>query len=114
VTGHRLTYAPEHLLNLTLGYSHPRGIDGFIEAVRVGSQFADDLNSLEPSADGQRGLIPGNTTWNLTINIPVEPWHSTMFVAVKNLLNQTFIVDRSRGILPNNPRLIESGMKFRF
>ena len=114
ISGNRLPYAPKHLLNGRVGYSHPSGIETFVEAVYVADQFADDLNTIAPSPDGQRGLIPGSTTWNATANYHVESWHTTFFVTVKNLADSTFIVDRSRGILPSSPRLVQSGVKFRF
>lgn len=114
VSGNRLPYAPEHMANFIVGYSHTRGIDAFVEAVHLSDQFGDDLNTVVPSPDGQRGLIPGYTTWNLTGNYNVESWHTTFFVTVKNLLDDTFIVDRVRGILPNSPRLVQGGLKFRF
>jgi Fe(3+) dicitrate transport protein len=114
VSGNRLPYAPESLLNATVGYSMPVGLDVLLEANYVGRQFADDLNSVAPSADGQRGLLPRYTVWNATVNYNVESWHTTFFFTVKNLFDDTFIVDRARGILPGSPRLIQSGLKFRF
>jgi len=114
VTGNRLPYAPRHLVTTTLGYLHPPGLDALVEAVYIGNQFGDDLNTIVPSPDGQRGLIPAQTTWNATINYPVEPLRTTFFVTIKNLLDRTFIVDRARGILPGSPRLIQAGMNIHF
>ena len=114
VGGNRLPYAPEKTLNATLGYSSPLGLDVLLEANYLGKQFADDLNTLAPSADGQRGLIPRYTLWNATVNYNVESWRTTFFFTVKNLFDDTFIVDRSRGILPGSPRLLQTGLKFRF
>jgi Fe(3+) dicitrate transport protein len=114
VSGNRLPYAPEQTLNATLGYSMPMGLDVLLEANYVGRQFADDLNTLAPSADGQRGLIPRYTFWNATVNYNVESWHTTFFFTVKNLFDDTFIVDRARGVLPGSPRLLQTGLKFRF
>lgn len=67
VSGNRLPYAPAVLLTAALGYVHPRGARVQLEAVRVGEQYADHLNSVASSADGQRGLIPGFTVWNLAL-----------------------------------------------
>lgn len=114
ITGNRLPYAPEHLMNFNVGYSNPSGIDTLLEAVHVSNQFGDDLNTVIPSPDGQRGLIPGYTIWNATINYKVEEMRTTFFVTLKNLLGSTFIVDRARGILPNSPRLVQVGVNFRF
>lgn len=114
VTGNRLPYAPEHLLNFSAGYSRPRGISALIEAVYVSRQFGDDLNTVDPSPDGQRGLIPGYVTWNATGNYSVESWRTTFFVSLKNLFDRSYVVDRVRGLLPGSPRLVQAGLRFRF
>jgi Fe(3+) dicitrate transport protein len=38
----------------------------------------------------------------------------TLYVTVKNIADETFIVDRTRGILPNAPRLFQVGASARF
>ena len=114
VSGNRLPYAPENLLTATVGYAHPSGFNTLLEAVYVGSQFADDLNTVNPTPDGQRGLLPSYTVWNATTNYNVEQLRTTFFFTVKNLFDRTYIVDRSRGILPSSPRLLQAGLKWRF
>jgi len=113
VEGNRLPYAPENLLNVSFGYKHSSGLDLFLEGVLVGEQFADDLNSLDPSADGQRGLIPGYTLWNATASYDWEEIRSTLFVTVKNLTDELYIADRVRGIVPGSPQLVQVGVRFR-
>ena len=112
VQGNRLPYAPEHLLTAGIGYTHARGWDVNTEAVLLGAQFGDDLNTVAPSPDGQRGLLKGYTLWNATANYPVRV--GTLFVAVKNVFDRTEIVDRSRGILPTAPRTVQAGLRVRF
>ncbi|MCZ2391544.1 MAG: TonB-dependent receptor [Acidobacteria bacterium] len=114
ITGNRLPYAPKHQLTTSLGYSHLKGFDGFIENVFVGRQFGDDLNAVNPTANGQIGAIPAQTYWNATANYKVEDWKTTFFVTAKNIFDRTLIVDRSRGILPSQPRLIQGGVKVSF
>lgn len=114
VTGNRLPYAPEHLLTASIGYSHPKGFDTFLENVYVGRQFSDDLNTLNPIPNGQRGAIQAQTYWNATANYKVESWRTTFFVTMKNIFDRTFIIDRSRGILPSSPRLLQTGVKVHF
>jgi Fe(3+) dicitrate transport protein len=114
VSGNRLPYAPENLLTASVGYSHPIGFDAFIENVYVGRQFGDDLNTINPTANGQRGAIQAQTYWNATANYKVEKWRTTFFVTAKNIFDRTFIVDRTRGILPSSPRLIQGGVKVHF
>jgi Fe(3+) dicitrate transport protein len=83
-----------------------------LEAVRSSAQFGDDLNTVAPTTDGQRGLIPQSTVWNAAVNYDLG--RATMFFTVKNLLDDTYIVDRSRGILPGMPRLLQVGVRTRF
>jgi Fe(3+) dicitrate transport protein len=111
VSGNRLPYAPEQVAVVGLGYSYA-AFDGRIEAVTTSDQFTDDLNTVDSTADGQRGLIGSNTVWNAALNYTVR--QSTFFVTVKNLFDELYIVDRTRGILPGSPRLVQAGVRLRF
>lgn len=82
-----------------------------IEGVQTGAQFGDDLNLREGSANGLLGRIPGNTVWNTTVNYEVESLRSTFFVSVKNLFDRVFVVDRTRGLIPGIPRMLQAGVK---
>lgn len=117
ITGNRLIYSPKHLATTTIGYSHTSGIDALIESVHTGAQFGDDLNTIAVSPNGQRGLIPSYTVWNATLNYRIgklERYAPTVFVAIKNLADDTFVVDRRRGIMVGIPRLVQGGVKLRF
>jgi Fe(3+) dicitrate transport protein len=114
VTGRRLPYAPERLLTASVGYAHPGGVSTQLEAVYVSEQFGDDLNSVAPSLDGQRGLIPACTVWNASLNVDLRLLRGRVFLTVKNLLDRTYIVDRTRGLLPGSPRLVQAGVDLRF
>ncbi|MBP7476457.1 MAG: TonB-dependent receptor [Pyrinomonadaceae bacterium] len=80
----------------------------------VGRQFGDDLNTVNSIANGQRGALSSQTYWNATANYRIERWKTTFFVTAKNLFDRTFIIDRSRGILPSTSRLVQSGVHIRF
>ncbi len=67
---------------------------------------------LTPTPDGQRGLIPGYTVWNTAVNYTIG--RATLFLTVKNLMDELFIVDRTRGILPGSPRLVQAGVRVAF
>jgi Fe(3+) dicitrate transport protein len=114
VRGRRLPYAPHHLANVALMYAHARGASALVEAVATSRQFGDDLNTIAPTPNGQRGLIPGNVLWNATVNHPLETVRATLFVTVKNLADRLVIVDRTRGILPSHPRLVQFGLRWQF
>ena len=114
VSGNRLPYAPETTVSVTVGYRHEAGLDLQIEAQQVGDHFGDDLNTMAGTADGQRGLMPAYTYWNLAASWRVPRLPGSLFLAVKNLADRTFIVDRARGILPGHPRLVQVGTSWRF
>ena len=78
----------------------------------MSEQFADDLNTRVSSADGQRGLIPSSTVWNVALNCDVRK--VTLFLTAKNLFDELSIVDRSRGLIPGAPRLVQAGIVTRF
>ncbi len=114
ITGNRLPYAPRQLLTASAAYSHAAGFQAMLESVYTGGQFGDDRNTRNGTADGQRGLIPPNAIWNVTLNYPVERWRATFFVTTKNLFDRLTIVDRTRGILPGIPRLVQFGVRLGF
>lgn len=114
VSGNRLPYAPETTYSVTAGYRHAAGFDVQIEAQHVGDQFADDLNTVTGTVDGLRGLVPAYTVWNLAASWRLPRVGGTIFLAVKNLADATFVIDRSRGLLPGHPRLVQAGTSWRF
>ncbi len=113
ITGNRLPYAPEWTVNTMIGYTHPAGVDLTFEAASLAGQFGDDLNTTGASADGQRGLVPAHTVFNVAANYRLRR-AATLFVAVKNVFDRTYIVDRSRGVLPGMPRVVHGGVKLVF
>jgi Fe(3+) dicitrate transport protein len=114
VTGNRLPYSPGHLLNASVSYTHRTGWNALLEGVYTGRQFADDLNSINPTPDGQRGAIPSNIIFHATANVPLEAWRTDLFVTTKNAFDRLYIADRSRGLLPGMPRQIQAGLRWRF
>jgi Fe(3+) dicitrate transport protein len=114
ITGNRLPYAPRSLLNAQTIYTHSSGLNALVEASYIGRQFGDDLNTVNPTADGQRGAIPSTVIWNATLNYPIEQWRTTVFVTAKNLFDRLYLADRVRGMIPGSPRLLQAGLQFRF
>ena len=50
--------------------------------------------------------------WNTAVNYTIG--RTTLFLTVKNLFDELFIVDRTRGILPGSPRLVQAGVRVGF
>ncbi|HMP62568.1 MAG TPA: TonB-dependent receptor, partial [Phenylobacterium sp.] len=113
VSGNRLPYAPEWTGRAALGFDTGL-IQAEVEAVYTGEMFADDLNTVAPTANGQRGLIEAAWQYNLAAAYRVPNTQAKLTFAVRNLANETFIVDRSRGILVNEPRAAVVGLDLAF
>ncbi len=112
--GKRVPYAPEHLVTATVGYSHPIGFDFQLETVFVDSQFSDFPNTVIPDPSGMTGEIEDYTIVNLATTYRVKPLNMDVFVAVKNLFDNDYIADRTRGIVPGTPQLVQAGFRFHF
>ncbi len=114
VTGNRLPYAPEHLLAGTVGVRTGYGLEVALEGVYTSASFTDDLNTVAVIANGQRGEMPGYTVWNLTANYTLAACNCTVFAAAKNLGDELYVADMSRGLIPGMPRLVQAGFEVRF
>ncbi len=110
VAGNRLPYAPVTSLTVGIGYRHGSALDARLEAVHVGRQFGDALNSTVTVVDGQQGVLPAHTIWNATVNHAVTATGGTVFVAAKNLFDRLYVSDRTRGMLPGAPRSVQVGI----
>lgn len=113
VRGNRLPYSPETLATLGFGIESPLGPAAEIELQHVGAAFADDLNTVPVSADGQRGRIAAHTIVNLTVSHRFGA-ALTLYGSVKNLADRRYVADMSRGLIPGAPRQLQFGVDWRF
>lgn len=121
IEGNRLPYAPERTASLTLGYAFASILELRAEGAFVGEQFSDDRNvrvSTLPGGGfdntGRSGLIPSYTVWNFAANVTLAGGKTQLFLTTKNLTDRLYLVDRSRGLLPGNPRKVILGLSHRF
>jgi Fe(3+) dicitrate transport protein len=123
-TGNRQPYAPEYLVTPRIGYA-TKNWDINLEMVYVSSQFGDFLN-LKRGRDhpdgpesvnalsGMFGEIPSYAVFNFATTYHVEKTNTDIYFTIKNLFDEDYIVDRTRGILPGAPRLFQAGLKQNF
>jgi Fe(3+) dicitrate transport protein len=114
VTGRRLPYAPRTLLSAELGWAAPAGFDVRVEAVHIAEQLGDPVNTPPTLPDGPQGTIPAVTLWNVSANWLVRGLDVTLFGSIKNLLDEVYIADRTRGLLPGPSRWVQVGASRRF
>lgn len=114
VNGNRLPYAPEWLISVAAGYEWNNLVTAEIEAQYTGEMYTDDLETIPVTADGQRGRIESALTWNATVNADIPGTPLTAFVTVKNVFDEVYVVDQTRGMLPGAPRLVQAGVSVKF
>ncbi|MEQ1867313.1 MAG: TonB-dependent receptor, partial [Micropepsaceae bacterium] len=114
ITGNRLPYAPEWLLSAAIGYEWEKLASFEVEAQYTGEMFTDDRETVPVTADGQRGRIESALIWNATVNVDIPDTPLTAFVTVKNVFDEVYVVDQTRGMLPGAPRLVQAGVSVKF
>lgn len=116
--GNRVPYAPKNLLTAGIAYANrafsPGAFDARLETQCISDMFGDDRNTHNPTPNGQRGIIRGWCVVNAAANQHVKAIDTTFFLVGKNLFDQTFIVDRTRGIYPGLPLMLQLGAKWTF
>lgn len=113
VEGNRLPYSPEWLANGAVGLAL-RGFTAQVEVIGQTAMFADDVNLVPVTPDGQRGRIPGWAEVNVALSYGPPGGNWELFTTVKNVADRLVIIDRSRGILPGMPRLVQAGARVKF
>jgi Fe(3+) dicitrate transport protein len=123
-TGNRQPYAPEYLVTPRIGYA-TKNWDINLEMVYVSSQFGDFLNLKNggrhpdgPDSDnalsGMFGELSSYAIFNFATTYNIERTNTDLYFTIKNLFDEQYIVDRTRGILPGAPRLFQAGLKQNF
>ncbi len=114
INGNRMQYAPEHLLNLDLGYEHVSGMNARIGVQHVSKQFVDDGNTRVEDVSGLQGTIPSFTVWNASVNYSIPNSGVTVFAAVENLFDKEYLASRNEGKLAGRERLFFGGITYDF
>lgn len=113
VNGNRLPYSPAWLASAAVG-AEVGALTGQVEVQHQSGMWADDVNLVPVTPDGQRGRIAGWTMVNATLNVAPASSALSGFVAVKNIFDKLYVTDRARGILVGTPRLFQVGLSYRF
>ena len=82
---------------MTLDVEHASGLGAQAAFAYVGSQFADELNSVEPDISGRTGQIPGYHTLDLGARYHHKKTGLSALLTVKNALDEVYLSGR----LPN-------------
>ncbi len=111
IVGNRLPYAPEHRLSSSLAFSHLIGLSAQVNGLFISEQYTDLTNTEEPTNDGLAGRIDPYFLLDARVGYTLPNWDATLFVAGKNLTDETYISSRApRGIQPGAPRQVFVGI----
>ena len=111
--GNRLSYAPEHLVNITVGYKQQKWGTG-VGYSYVSEQYSDFLETKDGSANGKIGIIPSYSLWD------VNAWYvlnknAKLNMAIKNLTDEKYIASRApEGINPGIGLNAQASLKISF
>lgn len=112
VKENKLPYAPEYLSSLLINIQTPFNFQINFSGTYVGKQFTDELNTLNPSPDGQIGIMNSYLVLDLNAKYLVESLGGYVFLSVKNLADERYIASRRpQGIKVGIPRLITAGFE---
>ena len=115
--GNRLPYAPEQTFGVIFGAKQFGGLSFQIDLNAVASQFGDNWQTLEPSADGTVGQLPNYQVSNLAIGYEIrrERWMFEPYFTIKNALDELYIASRApQGIQPGLFRQVNGGLRISF
>ena len=112
INGRRLPYAPSWHFSHTVNIATPFGVSLHATLTQVTRQYADELNTVTPTADGLIGEIPGTTMLDLTARYSLPALHSSFVLSVKNATDARVIVSRRpSGIKVSLPRFVTAGVE---
>jgi len=112
VRGNRLPYAPGHLFHPAVIYRHRVGWNASVSLDSLGRQFVDNVNSTATIPSGMAGVVPGYTTLNMSVNVPLGKTGLALFVSGANMADRRYIVSRVDGIHVGRPRQALVGIRY--
>lgn len=108
-----LPYSPTLMANGAITLETSFGLGLRFGANYVSQQFTDELNTVQPNADGRIGIIPAYFTMDANASYTVPKIKTTIRFSVKNLTNNHYIASRRPlGIKVGLPIFFMVGFEF--
>lgn len=108
-----LPYSPVHTVAATIDVEHPAGVGAQLAWTMVGSQLADELNTVPVDVTGRIGEIKAHHLLDATARYRHARTGLTGFLSAKNLLNQIYVGSRRPdGIFPAGSRQVNVGLRW--
>jgi len=111
--GNFVPYSPEHTVTATVDAEHKTGFGAQVSLTHVGSQLADETNSVEPDISGRSGLVPAYDVLDLGARYRHAPTGLSFHLSVKNALDDVYLSSRlPNGIFTSGFRQVIAGIKW--
>jgi Fe(3+) dicitrate transport protein len=115
IKNNKLPYSPEMTFSGLFDVTAPFGLGLHLAATYVSAQFTDELNTIEPIPSGETGEMSAYFVLDITGSYDFPSLNSTVFISVKNLLDERYIASRRpQGIKVGLPRFISAGVELIF
>lgn len=112
IKGNKLPYSPNQFIVNSVDILLPIGVGLNIAGTYIGKQFTDELNNIEAAPSGETGLMPSYFVLDLTGRYEIEAINSSLYLSVKNILDERYIASRRpQGIKVGMPRIITAGFE---
>jgi len=113
IRGNQLPYAPELICNTSIAYENKNGWGIQIFGNYIHQQFADELNTIEPSNNGLVGLIDSRFIVDASAYYPLKKQKTSFTLSAKNLTNERYMVSRRpQGIRVGLPLMVTGTLAF--
>jgi Fe(3+) dicitrate transport protein len=115
VKGNQLPYAPKFTSSTALSIESPFNTGLRLTYTHVGSQFADELNTVLPSNNGRIGKIDAYNLIDATLYHKIPSIRASVNLSAKNITDERYIATRRpEGIRVGLPRFITAGFEIKF
>jgi Fe(3+) dicitrate transport protein len=112
IKNNKLPYASSIMMNNGIEFESKNKHGFRLSGNYVGKQFADELNTANPSGDGRIGLIPPRYITDATFFTKHPTKNITATLSIKNITNERYIASRRpQGIRVGIDRQIIAGVE---
>ncbi len=114
VVGNRLPYAPRHLASASATFAHRSGLSVGSSLEYTAEQFADEENTVAPSGDGQRGLLPSYAVVHAFGSYRIPATRLQVRLSMRNVFDRVYITQRNEGIYTGVRRMARGEVQWTF
>ena len=114
IVGNRLPYAPRRLASGSAVLAHSSGVTAGLSFEHTGEQYADEANTVAPSADGQAGILAPFTVTSAFAAFSLPGTRAQLRASVRNLFDEVYITQRNEGIHTGMRRLVRMELSWEY